>query len=87
MVGVGWGLIDKKQIKFLIQKNPTHTQRPVKITQTKHPHKTGSEKQKRPYAQNNKTAEHHPKQPPTPRQTLQHNQLQHPGQWASKPKN
>ena len=33
------------------------------------------------------TAEHHPKQPPTPGQTLQHHQLQHPGQWASKSKN
>ena len=74
------GIIYKKQIKFLIQKNPTHTQRPVKTTQTKHPHNSGSEKQKRPSAQNCKMAEHHPKQPPTPGQTLQHHQLQHPGQ-------
>ena len=67
--------------------HPTHTQSPVKTTQTKHPHKTGSEQHKRPYAQNRKTAEHHPKQPPTPGQTLKHHQLQHPGQSASKPKN
>ena len=75
-------IIDKKQIKFLTQKNPTPpTPNALLILHKPNtPIRPVVNNKKCPYAQNRKMAEHHPKQPPTPGQTLQHHQLQHPGQ-------